>query len=464
MLSFATEFPTRETDADQFVASVRDWIAGSPHSKISADRFEEFPREGFWNVRENDEHLQAIVTRGAEERIAFRYRKFERHLTWTTTVVYSVTDGAAWVGIRTFRDSSQAREELPPAKKPFLVRTLLQHLGGGLDGELYVQDSPHALKDNDVSMAARLLNGDSDNHLPVVYVSVGFNGLTPVDQGALARALGGMAHVLSEPGRAFSRLLQAEVDSRNVYGGTVGVYWSGGFRKSFYFSSEIPTEFELRRAISDYIRSALINRRPFNRCTWEDTEALAARKVFEDLRSSGSENVDDYVRLFDTEMKARAQQLEQAEAENQRLRAQLRAAESSTARRDGQFSLKLAEQEFFPGEFTEIIGEALSGAIERVPAGSRRQNILMTIVESNHVDGLLGRKREELKGVLRGYKSMGRDVSDGLAALGFQVTDDGKHYKLVYQGDGRYTFALPKSGSDHRGGLNAASDISKRCF
>jgi hypothetical protein len=48
--------------------------------------------------------------------------------------------------------------------------------------------------------------------------------------------------------------------------------------------------------------------------------------------------------------------------------------------------------------------------------------------------------------------------------MGFAISDEGKHYKLVFQGDDRYSFSLAKSGSDHRGGLNAASDISRLLF
>lgn len=49
----------------------------------------------------------------------------------------------------------------------------------------------------------------------------------------------------------------------------------------------------------------------------------------------------------------------------------------------------------------------------------------------------------------------------GLEDFGFLIEDGGKHYKIIFQGDERYTFTLPKSGSDHRGGLNAASDIAR---
>jgi len=59
---------------------------------------------------------------------------------------------------------------------------------------------------------------------------------------------------------------------------------------------------------------------------------------------------------------------------------------------------------------------------------------------------------------------MDSKVKRALEEMGFEITDDGKHYKLTYEDDDRYTFTLPRSGSDRRGGLNAASDIAKRLF
>ena len=59
---------------------------------------------------------------------------------------------------------------------------------------------------------------------------------------------------------------------------------------------------------------------------------------------------------------------------------------------------------------------------------------------------------------------MAGSTASDLEELGFTISDGGKHYKITYMGDDRYVFALPKSGSDHRGGLNAASDIGKRVY
>jgi hypothetical protein len=59
---------------------------------------------------------------------------------------------------------------------------------------------------------------------------------------------------------------------------------------------------------------------------------------------------------------------------------------------------------------------------------------------------------------------MDKKTRKGLEDIGFSITEEGKHFKLTFRDDDRYVFALPKSGGDVRGGLNAASDISKRLF
>ena len=51
-----------------------------------------------------------------------------------------------------------------------------------------------------------------------------------------------------------------------------------------------------------------------------------------------------------------------------------------------------------------------------------------------------------------------------LEDLGFSITEDGRHYKAVFQGDGRYSFTIAKTSSDHRAGRNLASQINRTLF
>ena len=464
MLSFATEFPVRHTGPQAFVAAVRRWIEGSPHTTFNASSFSEMPADGRWTAGTAAERLEAMLASGGESATAaFKHTALNGGIEWTTTVVYSKAPEDDWVSIRTDRQSSQPQISLPSAKKPLIVKTILSELGGGLDSELYVSDQPFYLAPNDLGMATRLLNADADNYLPIVYVSCAFDGSLPINPVPLANSLGGMAHVIVEPDRSFSRLLQEGALSRNVYGGRVGVYWPNGERYTYFLNDETPSEFEVRRLIVSRIRAALLNRRPLARCTWSRAEAEVARAVFERLRQTGSEDVSEYVDAFDTEINAKNRQLEDAEAEISRLRSRLRAADQV----GGASSLALpsgAEQEFFNGEFAEVVGEALVASSVSAQDGSRRQHVLSAFASAIPSQIGLKERREALKRLLRDYKSMDRETRKGLETLGFVITEDGKHYKLVYMQDDRYTFPIAKTGSDNRGGLNSVSDIGKRVF
>lgn len=56
------------------------------------------------------------------------------------------------------------------------------------------------------------------------------------------------------------------------------------------------------------------------------------------------------------------------------------------------------------------------------------------------------------------------ELRGALEQIGFSLNDEGWHVKLSYFDDPRYTYVLPKTGSDHRGGLNACPDITNIVF
>lgn len=464
MLSFSTEFPIWDSDIAACVSCVRDWLLGSPHTSFTADLLGDRPSTGRWTAETQRERIEALLPAGGRERIAaFRHSISEHDLTWETEIVFSISEDSSFVGIRTSRQSEHAQITLPRAKKPHIIKTILGELGGGLDGEIYVKEEPHFAAESDAGMVVRLINGDADNYLPVIYVSRTFQNQLALRPEPLARRLSGLAHVVVEPNRSFSRLIQPDVGGRNAYGGRIGMHWPSG--QSFYLAPEtfVINELDLRRLIEARISDAVLNRRPLARCSWARAEAEFARETIELLRSAGSGDVEEYIRAFDDELSAKDRQLRDAEEEIWKLQSRLKTgfqqkAQGCTALPTG------SELDFFSGETAEIVGDALRMAVSNVQHDSRRQHVLSSMIEALSEVSQLPIKREKLKEALRGYVSMTRDVSETLTQLGFSITDDGKHFKLTYMDDDRYTFALPKSGSDHRGGLNAASDIAKRIF
>ena len=467
MLSFATEIPVaKDNTSEEFLQAVKDWVLGSPHTSLTENDVSRIGSLGQWSASKGNETVSTLrTTRDQTDSAAVRYKRIDAGLEWTTTVTFSRTERDAWVAIRVFCESTHPATRLPPAKKPVLVRTLLQALGGGQDGELQTGTSAHVLANTEIDKAARIITGDAQCRLPIVYVSATFHGGHVLDTNRLASDLAGMAHVVVEPNRPFSLRLKLDANSENVYGGSVGIYWpDGGGRRSFFIGKGYETAGDLAKAIFEEVRTALTNRRPLERCTWASTQEMVSRQIFDELKATGSGQVDKYIEAFDKELSSKEELLADAEREIGRLKAEMRIYESRLPSSSGTTLKTGNEQDFFPNEIAAVIVDALKDYQGRVPADSRRSHILSALLTANEFESESEKFRERLKELLRGFTSLDQKTRRGLEELGFELSDDGKHHKITFQGDDRYTFTLPKSGSDHRGGLNAAADIGRLLF
>lgn len=111
------------------------------------------------------------------------------------------------------------------------------------------------------------------------------------------------------------------------------------------------------------------------------------------------------------------------------------------------------EDELFTREIKELILTVLEETIKADPqAKTRRADVIRDILQHNDYKHIIPEKAEQLKKLLKGYKGLTPPLRSALEDFGFKITDDGKHHKLVYQGDPRYHTTLSKSASDHREG------------
>jgi hypothetical protein len=122
------------------------------------------------------------------------------------------------------------------------------------------------------------------------------------------------------------------------------------------------------------------------------------------------------------------------------------------------------EEEFYHGEFIDFLIDTLSQASQNQVLDSRRSHIIKSFLGANTKIGKNEEIRTKIEQILHGYTNMTSQIRKGLEDLGFEIKESGKHYKIVFYEDNRYTFSLPKSGSDRRGSQNAISDIKKLIF
>jgi hypothetical protein len=468
MANFAAEFPI---DPKWSVADVArlgcQWITGSPHTAFASDALVTFPHNGELAFRAGLEQvvLAHSITAGGEIG-GLRYERTEDGLAWTTAIVSLKSEGRHLLRMEVVCEALTTQVRLPPPKKPYFIKQALTELGGGNDGDIPVTDRPFKLSAGEESAAASLILGTARNSLPIVYVSAGFDDHHLVNPEELARYVGGLAHVIVEPSRAFSYVVKRLTKFRNVYGGTVGVYWPNSERRTSYFLEEgdrAPRALAL--AIAKDIRVALSNRRQSSDCTWAHLKEAVAKNTYERLKQAGSTEVDKFIAAFDEEIAAKEQVIKEREQEIARLNAELRRLHSIEKAGQAGLVKQGNELDLYDGEVRDIVLSALKDAADRVAQpGSRRDHVLRDLLTANELGGQAEKLREELKAMLRDYRSMDGRTKTALTRLGFDLSEDGKHWKAVFQGDARYTFAFPKTGSDYRGGLNMVSDISNKLF
>ncbi|HWB19209.1 MAG TPA: hypothetical protein VG711_02830 [Phycisphaerales bacterium] len=467
MICFKTEFPVESNVSfNDFIVAIREWILGSPYTSFTTEDLNNLEEKQKFDLKKLDDHLEIMgFESGAEEARAVRHTKNAKGLEWELVAILSRQEKDCLVGIQVSCQSSNTALRLPPVKKPILVDALLTKLGGGADGRLVVGSTPRFLADIEIDLAAQCINSSPLCRLPIIYVSADFRGRQLIDVKKIAKSLSGMAHVLVEPNRHFSIRLKSEVDSENVYGGTIGVYWpNGAGRRSFFVGPQFDTSDEMQTAIVEEVRIALTNRRTDERCEWSTVQGMVSKLALEELKRAGSNDIDQFIANFSGEITAKDQRIASAENEIQRLQAERRKYEARNPLGSGLLIQTGNEQEFYANEMLSIICDALKAAIPMNPADSRRRDVLKSIVDANDVVSDADAFREQLKNMLRGYRSMDSKLKSDFERMGFLLTSDGRHWKLCYQGDDRYTFALPKSSSDSRAGLNAASSIAKRVF
>ena len=349
----------------------------------------------------------------------------------------------------------------------------------GSDGGLAISEYPQsfgAAADERKVLAQLCLEDDSAFRLPVVYLTrEWFIEHCVVDEGVLARRLCGGAHVLVESDNDVSRTLKDLCHGKNVYNGGMAVYFPSvsAAAKRFIPYDGMDVEkvmTQMVRMIFRYMNQQ--KREPLD--TWDGIQMmqmrrqtkqlLAEKRRIEENRKQTSKEKEQY---WDEYVKAQTQ-VEALTEQNARLQSELAVLR---ARVDSMGENPLLyygdEREFYQGEMLEFVRTALSEKLDRLPKEKDRHlrcaDVLQDLLNANESEEIQAQRQTELKRVLKGYRTLTPEIQSTLIDAGFRITD-GKHYKLTYYDDERYTVTMAKSGSDWRGGENLISEIRKRIY
>lgn len=475
MLAFSTEFPVTPNDnRAAFIAEVVEWIRGMQNQTVlSPDTEADLDGDNVHLHSLAGEELRMRELRTGDSWTAIGIRhdlRDTRGRLWRTECVLkrsAAEGGQDLVRLRTLCIATTPGAKLEPPKKPYLIKALLKNDWGGTDESLAVSDQPVWLQhtEDGILTAKSVTLGSAAKWLPVVYVSATGNGswlLCREEIEKLACDLGGIAHVVVEPDRAFSFGLRDKTGAQNAYGGTIGLSVPGqGIARRYYLGWQMQDSKELAAEVRA-AASALRSQMPAFGWDWTELQeqALRAQRDREKNRLSAAESEQLYVDEIKN-LQDRVYQLEQ----------QLSVIPAISLGTDGaEFSInnlvKRIGPEVYEGEITDRLRFAAKTTLsyaEQIGLDLRSQVILRRIVERLPASPGLAELFQDLERATKDSKRIATDLTALLARHGYLEKSDNKHIRLEakkdYEGLGSIT--LPKTPSENRGLKNLQKQIER---
>ena len=473
MLIFSTRLPVKDTlTKEKFFELVVCWNQDSPHHRIDGIEW-----DGGYRHRWGDMKNMLEITE-YNDVAAAHFVQSEHGVHWTTEFILHTERRE--IGIYLSREATENtvyfHKEFKP---PYFLKLLMRENVLGSDGGLTISEYPHsfgATADEQQVLTQLCLEDAGAFRLPVVYLTRDwFTEHCVVDEGELARRLCGVAHVLVESDKDVSRTLKDLCHGKNVYNGGMAVYFPSVSAAAKRF---IPYDgMDVEKVMTQIVRMIFryMNQQKRERLdTWDGIQMmqmrrqtkqlLAEKRRIEENRKQTSKEKEQY---WDEYVKAQTQ-VEALTEQNARLQSELAVLR---ARVDSMGENPLLyygdEKEFYQGEMLEFVRTALSEKLDRLPKEKDRHlrcaDVLQDLLNANECEEIQAQRQTELKRVLKGYRTLTPEIQSTLIDVGFRITD-GKHYKLTYYDDERYTVTMAKSGSDWRGGENLISEIRKRIY
>lgn len=476
MLPFATEFPVKPVpNRAAFVSQVIAWLRGTSYSTVlesGADA--DLDGENALLISQTGEklHLREVSQGSSFKAIGFRhdFPDNEGRL-WRTEAVLrrrEAEDGQDLIRLRTQCLAKRTEARLESPRKPYLVKAVLKDGWGGKDGSLNVSDQPIWLEnaDNGLLTACPVILGKASRRLPTIYVSALGEGrwiLSKQEIEKLAYDLGGVAHVVVEPNRAFSFQLWEKTAGANAYGGTVGLVLPGrGILRRFYLGLQLEDSRDLIVAV----RTATLNLRsqmPAFGWDWTELQEQALRTQRE--RDRNRLSTKEIEQLYQEEIYTLQDRINQLDEE-----LASRPVSEAVGYDEGDFSTQNLVRHLGPEVYLGEISDRLRLAAkitlsvsDQTGLDRRSMIILEKFVKKLPVSPALNELLRDLSRATKNPRRVSADLTSLLLRHGYNKKSDKKHIRLEAEDgyEGLDTITISKTPSDSRGLKNLRTQIER---
>lgn len=473
MLLFSTLLDIQDTlTPESFIRLILTWNAQSTRPENIVQGID---WHGERNVRYGTNALWLEIVDYPEQGIvAVRHeKKAQDGVVWDSDFVMNFREMRMSVQLdRTY--SEDALKMDASFSTPHFITLLIENGYLKKDCEIPVLRDPILVTDEDLLLLTKVCNNTREFRLPVVYVTKAEGDTDPVDIKWLASRLKGAAHVLVESDIASCASIRGIIDGNQEPFGAVRVFFPSDTvrrKRYLYRSTTGNSSVRLEKIIGNVIHYWLSQQRD-RLYTWQGvcSEKLSQQLVqqiakyaeVDKARVKAESEIETVFDTFDDELKKLQKKVDELtksndalQAENQGLRAKLTSNDSIPLLYFGD------EEEFYTGEVRDMILGTLDEALNATEKATRRADVLVDILDSNPYYHLSEERKQKIKAIFRGYKTVTSEMKRELQSLGFDIEEAGKHYKLSYKGDSRYMVTVGKTPSDNRSGSNNAAIISK---
>ena len=360
---------------------------------------------------------------------------------------------------------------------PHFISMLIEHGYVKDDNGLPVTRTPIIVTDADSALCEAIFSNVGDFRLPVVFVSKTEQDENPLSIPWLASRLKGAAHVLVEQSAESCKEIRGILGRTEEPFGAVRVFFpseSVSSRKYTYHSAVGDQDARLEKVIRSVIHYGIAQRLD-RTLTWNGVTSvlladqlsrqITGRQVAEAAREKAEQEVEDVYDTFDEDLKSLQAKIEELTKANEALQYENQGLRAKYANSDDVPVLYLGEEEdFYQGEIRDFVLSVIDDALNATEKATRKADILADILENNPYDRLGEDRRQRIKALFKGYRTMTSAMRQELLSLGFDISEDGKHCKITYGGDPRYMITLPKTPSDHRSGSNCATVLNRKMF
>ncbi len=447
---------------NEYFSVIEKWLSAAGPCKAVAEQLK-------CCEDKNSAHLEADYCKADTSRIEkdgkvytlFKIEQVFHEQTWTTEIILECAPGGKVVYFHIDCSRDATRFDEAPEMRTDVIRAFV-NCGHLKQPTVPITSKPLEPTYELLDWVAGAIKEEYKDELPLVLATTYFDSrATEIEEYMLAKKLAGFAYVMVCDNE-YTRLVKDRAEHQTPFNGAVCIYTKGGkprqFRKrNAYYGASLDKQ--IANEVQRFVTSAVDAVAP----TWEGLNTEQVRKVAEESAALAeeafgeNETLDEKLKRAEARIAALVQEKMALTAKNESLQTALSRSESV------QMIIEPSEiPEFFEGEQHDLVVSILTKALQNCGSKDTRQKELITDLLAHNK--IIGNGKEMLE-VVKAVFANGEDLSSkelaDLKRVGFEITSDNTHYKLVYKGS-KYWFSLAKTTSDkNHSGKNLTSDITK---